>query len=1233
MKNILRKTVCLLLAMLLLLPALPVSASTQEYTVTFRLTGLDEKETVSKMSFKVGETIKYPHYDSNQTQSFSGWTLEDGSSVPETMPSEDLTVVATLTYVIYTVSYTLQNGPWKSTEQTYHYGDTLQPPEVPLATGEKFSGWSSLDGEAPDVVTADLSLFGTVSKEEYTLTYILDGKELTDKTQTYYYDDTIEYLDDYNNIEGHSFSGWLLADGSKAPAKMPAENLTVYGSTSKNQYTVTYILNGEQLETVQTYYYGEQIIPLTSFNNVPGFTFSGWKTAEEAECPTVMPAHNITLYGEQTANTYSVLYYLNGQYITTEYYTYGEVISYIADYDNVAGETFSGWKLLAGDTPPETMPAYSISVYGTLTKQAKVNVFGGTYEKILQGESVDVLVTVDAPYLHSLVLDFEYDKEVFMLTDMQWLYEGGNRTVDMENCIATLQSDRNINLGENAVLKLSFTVNSAAKVGISEITFTAVAASLTEVGSKQIPTVVHAAQVQVICGVHDFTGDVKQLFNGTHSIACKNNCGETINETCFGGTATCEKKAICTVCNCEYGFKKAHDYTGAARKNNDGTHSYQCVNGCEQYSDTKYPCTFGFAFSDNNNETHLTTCTICAYEKHENCYGDNATCLQKGTCDACKAPFGEPKAHVYEGNAKSVDKGRHVRQCINGCEQYGNESDCTFSYTPDFDEKHIKTCTLCNYEIAEYCSGGKASCMSKPVCGYCGSEYGSKTIHSYTGETVCNENGSHKRRCINGCDAFGTNEACVYDTCVSAGNGIYHFLVCSICGYKKTEGCSGGKATCSTPAICESCGETYGNKAKHSFTGDYVYNEDGTHSRLCEFRCGAKDAAESCDMSTWKPAGDSTHARSCAVCKHEETEQCHGGDAATCDKLSVCASCNAPYGTKPAHTFDAICEPNKDGTHNRFCTVCKQTIKEDCTSEKPASCSQLALCKFCGEEFGTLAEHTYQYTVNKNQPDTHDVLCTACGYTQEALDCFGGTASCTTLAKCEGCGREYGETADHKYDGTAAPAGNGKHKHLCTMGCGEYGEAVDCTLDQYISNNDNTHTGTCTVCKQKQTLPCSGGKEICGEASVCAYCNATYGNYQSHNFEMKYDGVHHWGDCKYCETITPYEPHNYTAWTVITAVSYKEDGAQWRMCTTCGKINSVTVHLLGDIDNSGDLSAADARLALRASVKLTQLNETQTENADIDGDGAVLAADARNILRACVGIDTNKMLRYTAVEN
>lgn len=71
--------------------------------------------------------------------------------------------------------------------------------------------------------------------------------------------------------------------------------------------------------------------------------------------------------------------------------------------------------------------------------------------------------------------------------------------------------------------------------------------------------------------------------------------------------------------------------------------------------------------------------------------------------------------------------------------------------------------------------------------------------------------------------------------------------------------------------------------------------------------------------------------------------------------------------------------------------------------------------------------------------------------------------------------------------------------------------------------------------------------------------------------------------------------------------------------------NPPATYILGDVDMNGVVKAADARLALRASVGLEpNLTAAQIKAADADKNGVIKAADARLILRASVGLETLK---------
>ena len=70
-----------------------------------------------------------------------------------------------------------------------------------------------------------------------------------------------------------------------------------------------------------------------------------------------------------------------------------------------------------------------------------------------------------------------------------------------------------------------------------------------------------------------------------------------------------------------------------------------------------------------------------------------------------------------------------------------------------------------------------------------------------------------------------------------------------------------------------------------------------------------------------------------------------------------------------------------------------------------------------------------------------------------------------------------------------------------------------------------------------------------------------------------------------------------------------------------GVFGSAQAASAGDLNGDGKITAADARLTLRAAVGLDQLSGEKKTLADVNQDGKVNAADARKILRAAVWLE------------
>ena len=148
--------------------------------------------------------------------------------------------------------------------------------------------------------------------------------------------------------------GHTFSGWSEIPETMPAHDVTVNGTFSVNSYTLTYLIDDEVYKTMEVVY-GSSITPEAAPTK-EGYTFSGW-----SEIPKTMPAHDVIVTGTFSINKYLLTYIVDGK----EYKTYEvEYEASIIPEEEPAkeGYTFSGWSEI-----PETMPARNVTVNGTFS--------------------------------------------------------------------------------------------------------------------------------------------------------------------------------------------------------------------------------------------------------------------------------------------------------------------------------------------------------------------------------------------------------------------------------------------------------------------------------------------------------------------------------------------------------------------------------------------------------------------------------------------------------------------------------------------------------------------------------------------------------------------------------------------------------------------------------------------------------------------------------------------------
>ena len=301
-----------------------------------------------------GDAITLDPAPTKEGHTFSGW-----SEVPATMPAHDVVVTGSFTANIYKLVYKVDGEVYKQFDVTYATAPTTEP--APTKEGHTFSGWSEIPATMP---ANDVEVTGSFTVNTYNLVYKVDGEVYKTTEVTY---GTAPATEAAPTKEGHTFSGW-----SEIPATMPANDVEVTGSFTANTYKLVYKVDGEVYKTIEVTY---GTAPATeAAPEKEGHTFSGW-----SEIPATMPAHDVEVTGSFTANTYKLVYKVDGEVYKTTEVTYGTAPATEAAPEK-EGHTFSGWSEI-----PATMPAHDVEVTGSFTANTYKLVYkvdGEVYKQI-----------------------------------------------------------------------------------------------------------------------------------------------------------------------------------------------------------------------------------------------------------------------------------------------------------------------------------------------------------------------------------------------------------------------------------------------------------------------------------------------------------------------------------------------------------------------------------------------------------------------------------------------------------------------------------------------------------------------------------------------------------------------------------------------------------------------------------------------------------------------------------
>jgi len=375
------------------------------------------------------------------------------------------------------------------------------------------------------------------------------------------------------------------------------------------------------------------------------------------------------------------------------------------------------------------------------------------------------------------------------------------------------------------------------------------------------------------------------------------------------------------------------------------------------------------------------------------------------------------------------------------------------------------------------------------------------------------------------------------------------------------------------------------------------------------------------DWGAWTQNSDEkTHTR---ICKrdtsHTETENCHGGTA-DCTHKAVCTVCGGEYGEMAAHSFTV---EKAEAQYLKSAATCteKAVYYKSCAACGLSSKGAAGEATFFS---GNVLGHDWGAWTQNSDEKTHTRICKRDTSHTETENCHGGTATCTAKAVCTVCGGEYGEMAAHSFTAEKAEAQYLKSAATCTEKAIYYkscavcglssegtadeatffsGNALDHNWGAWTSNEDGTHTRTCTV------GGCSAGTqtENCIDANKdhkCDICDYIISECADDNKDHKCDYcgkklTEHTGGkatckdkakCEVCGVeygeLDPKNHTNLKHFPAKAATKTTEGNIEYWYCDGCGKYFS-------DKDGTKEIKKADTVTAkLKDDSKSPQTGDT-----------------------------------------
>ena len=174
------------------------------YSITFNS---NEGSAVAKIEKNYGEVVNAPTDPTRDSYTFAGWLLNNEAYSFSTMPAENITLVANWTPNKHTLTIYI-TGEEKVESDIYFDALVLNYDAIskPNREGYKFNGWYSdaslsvkVDFDQVSKVEGNMELYGSYTKETYTVRFISNGEILYSVEKAY--GDPVEFNEYINQVK------------------------------------------------------------------------------------------------------------------------------------------------------------------------------------------------------------------------------------------------------------------------------------------------------------------------------------------------------------------------------------------------------------------------------------------------------------------------------------------------------------------------------------------------------------------------------------------------------------------------------------------------------------------------------------------------------------------------------------------------------------------------------------------------------------------------------------------------------------------------------------------------------------------------------------------------------------------------------------------------------------------------------------------------------------------------